>query len=354
MEDITKLFDRIANLERDLNNAFNEIRDFPNKISNFGEELAEYLYQKLVRPPIDEIEECYEKIEKEINETVDLLLAWPTIIGEGLGSIFSAIDSAFQDLNQVFDNMFKACFDNDGVTVCYGIDNMIEDFKRIICALDTVPNRVENVLLGISNIFAGVGEFFNKLEVSAGEFLPEVQTLYDYNILFFGRYLACFTKFALNFFKCFVYYLIDFVGKLLYLPVSLTLWLLFTFLAIDLYPIEKTVFSTLDGLDLFLQPILGFSILRYPKHIREDCYTCIRLRGEVITYQTKEVGKAFRKQAGKFVDPGAEKRKDPNGKKHVITDNNEKLAIAYNNFREVTAFPQARRAGDVDSSARTQ
>ena len=49
-----------------------------------------------------------------------------------------------------------------------------------------------------------------------------------------------------------------------------------------------------------------------------------------------------------------EKRKNPNGKKHVITDNNEKLATAYNNFREVTAFPQARRAGDVDSSARTQ
>lgn len=351
---VKKLFNKIKNLERDLNNAFNEIKDFPNKIADFGEDLADYLFNKLVRPPVDEIEECFGKIDKVIKETVDILLAWPTIIGEGLGSIFSAINSAFQDLNQVFDNMFKACFDNDGETVCYGIDNMIEDFKRIICALETVPNRVENVLVGISNIFAGVGEFFNKLEASASEFLPEVQTLSDYNILFFGRYLACFTKFALNFFKCFVYYLIDFVGKLLYLPVSLGIWIMFTFLGIDLYPHESRVFEGLNALDAFLYGIIGFSILRYPKHIREDCYSCIRLRGQVITYQTKEVGKAFRKQAGKFVDPGAEKRKDPNGKKHVITDNNEKLATAYNNFREVTAFPQARRAGDVDSSAPSQ
>ena len=350
---VKKLFNKIANLERDLNNAFNEIKDFPNKIANFGEDLADYLYKRLVRPPVDEIEECYEKIEKEIMETVELLLAWPTIIGEGLGSIFSAINSAFEDLNEVFDNMFKACFDNDGVKVCYGIDNMIEDFKRIICMFETIPNRVENVLFGINNIFLGIGEFFSKIKLSTSEVGKEVQTLYDYNILFFGRYLACFVKFAQNFFKCFAYYLLDFILKLMYLPISLILWIMFTIFSIDLYPAEKRIFVAIAGLDTFLYPLLGFSILRYPKHIREDCYTCIRLRGQVIVHQTKEVGKSFGRQSQKFVDPGAEKRKNPSGKKHSITDNNEKGATAYNNFKEVTAFPKARPACEVDSTWRS-
>ena len=165
--------------------------------------------------------------------------------------------------------------------------------------LETVPNRVDNILVGISNIFLGIGNWFKITKEAGGEVGKEIQTLADYNFLYFGRWLACFVKFAQNFFKCFVYYLIDFVGKLLYLPVSFGIWVMFTFLGIDLYPHESRLFEGVKALDMFLYGIIGFSILRYPKHIREDCYSCIRLRSQVIRYQAKEVGKTFRKQRSK-------------------------------------------------------
>ena len=55
--------------------------------------------------------------------------------------------------------------------------------------------------------------------------------------------------------------------------------------------------------------LLVLVFLNYPKHIRQDCYSCIRLRPQVIRYQAKEVEKAFRKQSSKFTDEGADKRK---------------------------------------------
>jgi len=352
MADIAGLFDRIGNLERDLNNALNTVRNIPSFLEDAANDAGNELL-KLVKPPIDEIENCFGEVDKIIMETVNILKSWPEIIGNGLRKVFLSIDRAFKDLGDFFDNLFHACFDNDGDTICYGIDDMIEDFKRIVCMLETVPNRVDNILVGISNIFLGIGNWFKITKEAGGEVGKEIQTLADYNFLYFGRWLACFVKFAQNFFKCFVYYLIDFVGKLLYLPISLGIWIMFTFLGINLYPHEARLFEGVKTLDMFLYGIIGFSILRYPKHIRQDCYSCIRLRSQVIRYQTKEVGKAFRKQSSKFTDEGAEKRKNPNGEKNVITDNNNELAKGYNNFKEVTAFPQARPAKDVDSTWRS-
>ena len=349
---VKKLLRKLKNLQDDLNNAVNTV----SKIPTFLEDAAKDTGKKFVnfiKTPVDEIEECFGELDDIIMDTVRELEKWPRTIGDGLRKIFNAINNAFKDLELFFKNLFKVCIEIDGVTICYGINNMIEDFKRIVCMLETIPNRVDNIIVGIDNIFLGIGHFFKQLKVSGGEVGKEVQTLADYNFLYFGRWLACFIKFAQNFFKCFVYYLIDFVGKLLYLPVSLGIWIMFTFLGIDLYPHESRVFEGLNALDAFLYGIIGFSILHYPKHIRQDCYSCIRLRPQVIRYQAKQVGKTFRAQGDKFTDDGAEKRKNPNGEKHVITDNNNKLATAYNNFKEVTAFPEARPARKVESDWRS-
>ena len=352
MVDIKGLLDRIGNLERDLNNAMNTIRNIPSFLEDAAKDTGNK-FVELIKPPIDEIDKCFGDLDDIIMDTVRELEKWPRTIGDGLRKVFLSIDRAFKDLAKFFDNLFHVCFDNDGDTICYGIDDMIEDFKRIVCMLETIPNRVDNIIVGIDNIFLGVGNLFKTTKEAGREVGKEIQTLADYNFLYFGRWLACFVKFSQNFFKCFVYYLIDFVGKLLYLPVSFGIWVMFTFLGIDLYPHESRLFEGLNALDAFLYGIIGFSILNYPKHIRQDCYSCIRLRPQVIRYQAKEVGKAFRKQSSKFTDEGAEKRKNPNGEENIITDNNNEWATAYNNFKEVTAFPEARPAKKVDSEWRS-
>ena len=159
---VKKLFDRIKNLERDLNNAVNTVRNIPSFLENAAKDTGNK-FVDLIKPPIDEIDKCFGDLDDIIMDTVRELEKWPRTIGDGLRKVFLSIDRAFKDLAKFFDNLFHVCFDNDGDTICYGIDDMIEDFKRIVCMLETIPNRVDNIIVGIDNIFLEL-EIYLKLQ----------------------------------------------------------------------------------------------------------------------------------------------------------------------------------------------
>ena len=63
-------------------------------------------------------------------------------------------------------------------------------------------------------------------------------TLLDYSFISWRIFKMCYEIFG-NFYKCFFYYLLDLISKILYLPIMLGLWIGYTFLGIDGYSIEK-------------------------------------------------------------------------------------------------------------------
>ena len=72
------------------------------------------------------------------------------------------------------------------------------------------------------------------------------------------------------------------------------MWVSITFFAFSLYETEKVIWENIYKLNDSLYPSLGFHIAHYSKSVRDKCYTCVRLRDEVITFKGDQVDKTFK------------------------------------------------------------
>lgn len=223
---------------------------------------------------IDDINDTFTKIGEEI---------------EGIPKVLSDIaDEVAEKLNEALLIMKNAI-----TSPMKGIEDMIKDFERIICLLETFPNRINNLLAGIDNIFQGVGEQMELILKASSLGLKETSTLMDYTGVFLTSYFKCGTKFIVNLYKCVFFYIIDIICKILYLPVRIVLWFLKLFLDIDFYPMEERIWQGILYIDQIIYSLLEIHIVYWPETIREQCYTCIRLRKDVINRQAEKVDYTF-------------------------------------------------------------
>jgi len=133
----------------------------------------------------------------------------------------------------------------------------------------------------IIDIIVGSGQ----LLLGALESLQFVPDMIDVSITLFEfslSHLICGMKLLANWKQCVLYYILDAIGQLLYLPVRITLWALFTFLRLDLYKAECKFWGALDLFDRWWFTKTSFHLIHYPKNIRDDCYNCCRVKTEVL------------------------------------------------------------------------
>jgi hypothetical protein len=73
------------------------------------------------------------------------------------------------------------------------------------------------------------------------------------------------------------------------------MWVFITFFSFSLYETEKQIWNSIYDLNDSLFPYLGFHIAHYSKSVRDKCYTCVRLRDEVVSFKANQVDKTFKK-----------------------------------------------------------
>ena len=149
-----------------------------------------------------------------------------------------------------------------------GIKYMIETFKRIICFLASVPVRIRNLNAGFSNIFKGINAEFVAIGKSFNMGVSSISVLTLYIGELISTNVGCGFKFFANFFDCILYYIVDAVLYIIYLPIKIIIWG-FKLFSIDFTYIEERVYNGLKTLNDFLYPITGFHIIHWPKPIRE-------------------------------------------------------------------------------------
>jgi hypothetical protein len=212
-----------------------------------------------------------------------------------------------------------------------GIDTMIKNFARIVCFLNKSPPRFRNLAASLDNIFTASGEEFVAFGYALELGFNSISKMIVYIATYISNYIDCTFKILENFLDCVIFYVLDIIGQVLYLPIRIVLWVFKTFLQLDLYSIEKQTWEGLDDMDQYLFEIIGFKILQYPKHIRDNCYTCIRLRTDVIDEQADVVRHSFRKTIPEML--GKSKHKFEKGRKQ---------------FHEVFAYPTVREPKYVE------
>ena len=189
---------------------------------------------------------------------------------------------------------------NDGILKPFskltaGIDAMIQDFLRIVCFLNNIPARFANIGAGFDSVFKGVEEEFVALGYAIELGYTSIASLIFHASLYIRSYLDCATKMITNFGDCFFFYIFEVVGQILYLPFRIIMWVFITFFSFSLYETEKQIWNSIYDLNDSLFPYLGFHIAHYSKSVRDKCYTCVRLRDEVVSFKANQVDKTFKK-----------------------------------------------------------
>ena len=169
-----------------------------------------------------------------------------------------------------------------------GIDTMIENFIRIVCFINKSPVRFRNLGASFENIFNGFIAEFVALGYALELGYNSISELVYYGTIYLESYLSCVIKILSNFIQCAPFFIFDVIGQILYLPIRILLWLFSTFIGIDLYSREKQVWAGLEKMDYELYPYIGFHFIYYPKHIRENCYVCIRLKADTVKRKNRE------------------------------------------------------------------
>ena len=211
-----------------------------------------------------------------------------------------------------------------------GIDDMITNFIRIICFLKATPNRFRNLGTAFDEVFNGVEEEIVAIGYAFELGFDSISSLVYSTTIFIDTYLNCIIKILSNSLDCLPFYILDVIGQILYLPVRILLWVFNTFLGINLYSIEKNTWKGVMEFDNIIYSSTGFHIARYPKEIRDNCYTCSTLKKSVLEERKKNVDITFEEKIPAQL--GKSKPTFEKSKRH---------------FNEVFAYPHAKKPEDV-------
>jgi hypothetical protein len=153
----------------------------------------------------------------------------------------------------------------------------IGDFFGKIAKFFSIPGNVGEALgeifKGVADEFAGVpqGIWYGALDGSVF-----IQYIWEFAFTNF----TCGMKMLQNIQVCFIYYVLDVLGHILYLIPMIVFWFF------DLCTpnehigssLERTVWSKLDAVDRWTISNLGFHIIHFSKPVRDQCYNCKRLK----------------------------------------------------------------------------
>ena len=158
--------------------------------------------------------------------------------------------------------------------------------------------------VGLRDIFTGIGKEFQYLGIGLGRGVSDIGLLFAYVSQYLYSYILCGVKYVSNIPNCILYYMVDSVIQIIYLPIRITLWFLATFFKIDLYGTQNSLWKVVEWVNGKVYATAGFNIIRWPKNVRDQCYNCKRLKQSVLLRKAKEVDYDFKKNIPKIMGKG--------------------------------------------------
>lgn len=91
----------------------------------------------------------------------------------------------------------------------------------------------------------------------------------EWTIVIFGDVIKFFT----NFTGCFFWYMLDIIGKILYLPITFIIWIFDKFGISMLKDIEKKVWEILHKISCKVYEFTSIHLIYFPQNVINKCYT---------------------------------------------------------------------------------
>jgi hypothetical protein len=306
LRNLTRRFTRAANRAADAAaNAAKKAANAAKKAAKKAAEVALKALKKAVNDTISKVGDLFEQLFKDMLKPVDDLFDSMTSDLKKMNERLKILPKSMNDiLADVVDELKTALSAMKKVIMApmAGIDDMITNFKRMMCFFETIPGRVNNIMAGMDNTFQGIEEQYNLLLKAAALGTKETNRLLNYSVVFINMYFKCAVKFITNLYKCLFYYMVDAFGRLLFLPLKLILFVFSKFINFDPVAIETKIWKGLEVIDEIVFSIMQFHIIYFPASIRKDCYTCVTLKPKVVRDQGIVVNQTFKKDMPNLVN----------------------------------------------------
>lgn len=195
-----------------------------------------------------------------------------------------------EDIADAFTKPFKPLIDF-GKRAEEGLNKIPSFFKEL-------ERRFIDFGVGVKDIFDGLGVQIEGVGKGIELGFGDVGLLIEYCFILLGSYLACGVYFIGQLPKCFFYYVLEWIGQILYLPVRIFIWFMDTFCKIKLQKHMDKFWYFMEKIDKIIYKYAKFHIMHYPRSVRERCYVCKRLKQSVITRQTEVVNYDFAPNGG--------------------------------------------------------
>jgi hypothetical protein len=174
-----------------------------------------------------------------------------------------------------------------------GILRMIENFKRILCFLNSLGVRSRNIIAGIDNIFKGIGAQYAAIGQSIYEGGASTGKTAYYGAEYIGSRARCIVKFIGNFYKCFFFYILSAFYGILYVILVEPTRFLGNLIGLDMDRKIEQMGNGIIEIDAFFYSIFNFHLIYFPESVRKDCYTCVRLKDSAMANQANELKWTF-------------------------------------------------------------
>jgi hypothetical protein len=161
----------------------------------------------------------------------------------------------------------------------------MSDPKKFLGIIPELIHRVVLLADGVLSIFEGLELEVEGVAKSAVTLVDHVGGLIMYLAVLGATTLTCSIYYISNIRACFIYYLLEIFGQLLYLPVRVLAWIIKMTKLINPYPYLDLFWGYMEKLDMFIYTYCKFHIIHYPRSVREKCYVCKRLKQSTVATQ---------------------------------------------------------------------
>jgi hypothetical protein len=206
---------------------------------------------------------------------------------------FQSVGNFFKSAWNVVQNAVNAAIDAIFRPPLAGVFIMIENFKRIVCFLESVPKRARNVTAGVSNIFLGVERKFQAIGKSLSAGFEATSTLFAYSGEYAGSRLRCIIKFIQNFYKCVFFYILKSIGSILLTIILVPITFIGSLFGVNMQARIDQIGEGIITVDYLFYSIVGFHLIYFPESVRKDCFTCVRLKGSAVSKRADELKYTF-------------------------------------------------------------
>jgi len=166
------------------------------------------------------------------------------------------------------------------------VKNAINSLKNIKTA--------RKIGIGISAITAAFALQAAGAKEGSSLAFDDMVLLIKYTFEFIKTHMVCGVFFAKNIRQCILYYVIDAIFQIIYLPIRIFKFFFYVFTGSTMLDdAEKGIVSILDKIDTVWFTFTKFHFLYWPKQVRDDCYNCKRLKVSALGSKARDVADDF-------------------------------------------------------------